>query len=87
METPVKDVAARRRARQLCKLNRYYHPPVVISSKAKNVCLIGNPPFWTTPSGKTIVHHPSSYGWRTLYHPSTRRVVVPVRWAKRHGLL
>lgn len=36
--------------------------------------------YWTTPSGKTEVRHPSAYGWPTLYHASTRRVVVGADW-------
>ncbi len=45
------------------------------------------PPGWagesyyhTTPSGLTIVRHPSAYGWPTLYHASTLRVEVGVDW-------
>ena len=41
---------------------------------------IGQSYYWTTPSGKTIVRHPSAYGWTTLYHPSTRRVIVGEQW-------
>ena len=35
--------------------------------------------YHTTPSGKTIVHHPGSYKWRTVYHCSTRAVEIPAR--------
>jgi len=42
---------------------------------------VGQSYYWTTPSGKTIVNHPSAYGWPTLYHASTRRVVVGELWA------
>ena len=42
---------------------------------------VGRSYYWTTPSGKTIVNHPSAYGWPTLYHASTRRVVVGELWA------
>lgn len=36
--------------------------------------------YWTTPSGKTRVHHPNAYGWRTRYWPSTLRIVVGRGW-------
>lgn len=36
--------------------------------------------YWTTPSGKTIVRHPSAYKWPTLYHASTREIIVGRGW-------
>lgn len=42
---------------------------------------VGQSYYWTTPSGKTIVNHPSAYGWPTVYHASTRRVIVGEQWA------
>ena len=42
--------------------------------------LAGQGFYWTTPSGKTVVHHPNAYGWPTLYHGSTRRVEVGLEW-------
>jgi hypothetical protein len=41
---------------------------------------VGQSYYWTTPSGRTIVHHPQAYGYRTLYHASTRRVIVGEQW-------
>ncbi len=41
---------------------------------------VGQSYYWTTPSGKTIVHHPSAYRWPTWYHASTRRVIVGSDW-------
>ena len=41
---------------------------------------VGQSYYWTTPSGKTIVHHPNAYRWPTWYHPSTRRVIVGEQW-------
>jgi hypothetical protein len=41
---------------------------------------VGESYYWTTPSGKTIVQHPSAYRWPTWYHASTRRVVVGEQW-------
>jgi len=45
----------------------------------------GDSYYWTTPSGKTIVHHHSAYGWPTWYHASTRRVEVGATWLVREG--
>lgn len=42
--------------------------------------LAGRSYYWTTPSGKTEVHHPMAYRWPTWYHASTRRVVVGEQW-------
>lgn len=42
--------------------------------------LLGHDYYWTTPSGKTIVHYPNAYRWPTVYHCSTRRVVVGEKW-------
>jgi len=42
--------------------------------------VVGRSYYWTTPSGKTEVRYPNAYGWRTLYHASTRRVEVGVEW-------
>lgn len=61
----------------LNKNNRY---PVVIIEGNSPPEIKGKKPYWTTPSGKTIVHHPSAYGWKTLYHKSTRRVEVGEEW-------
>ena len=51
---------------------------VVDGDAAPRVC--GESYYWTTPSGKTRVHHPNAYGWRTLYWPSTLRVDVGRDW-------
>lgn len=42
--------------------------------------LVGESYYWTTPSGKTVVRYPGAYRWRTVYHASTRRVVVGRNW-------
>jgi hypothetical protein len=52
--------------------------------------LTGESAYYTTPSGKTIVLSPRSYGYRTVYHVSTRRVVVGETWlanALRSGIV
>lgn len=53
--------------------------PVVITGSGK--CEYkGEAGYHTTPSGKTIVSHPSAYGYRTVYHKSTERLEVGTRW-------
>lgn len=49
--------------------------------------LVGKSYFWTTLSGKTIVNHPNAYGWPTLYHASTLRIVVGKGWLIEKGLI
>jgi len=46
--------------------------------------LEGEPGYFTTPSGKTVVRHPSAYKWRTVYHLSTYRIEVGATWVRRH---
>lgn len=46
---------------------------------------LGRGYYHTTLSGKTIVHHPNAYGWPTLYHPSTRRIVVGELWVRENA--
>lgn len=46
--------------------------------------MAGSGPYHTTLSGKTVVHHPNAYKWRTLYHPSTLRIEVGAEWVRRH---
>lgn len=40
--------------------------------------------YYTTPSGNTIINHPSSYGWPMCYHPSTLKIVVGNGWINNH---
>lgn len=40
----------------------------------------GSSYFFTTLSGKTIISHPSSYGWAMKYHHSTRHIKVGKNW-------
>lgn len=37
----------------------------------------------TTPAGKTV-HHPSAYGYRTIYHCAVREIHVGKAWLKRN---
>jgi hypothetical protein len=46
--------------------------------------LVGNPGYHTTPSGKTIVVHPGAYGWRMVYHCSTKHVEVGGNWIRKN---
>jgi hypothetical protein len=43
---------------------------------------VGRYGYHTTPSGNTIVRHPHAYGWRTVYHCSSRRVEVGEDWLR-----
>jgi hypothetical protein len=52
---------------------------VVVKGNAEPT-ILGKSYYWTTPSGKTIVHHPNAYGWPTWYHGSTLRVEVGEEW-------
>lgn len=59
-----------------------YQYPVVVVYGDSPPRWEGKKPYHTTLSGKTIVRHPNAYGWRTLYWPSTRRVVVGHAWLR-----
>lgn len=54
--------------------------PIVVVAGDSPPRLEGRSYYWTTPSGRTVVRHPNAYGYRTLYHPSTRRIVVGSDW-------
>lgn len=54
--------------------------PIRIVAGGKQPTVEGEPSYHTTPSGKTIVHYPSAYKWKTIYHPSTQRVEVGFNW-------
>ena len=68
-------------ARRAAGLSPYDSRPVfVIPEGYLSPRELGESYYHTTPSGKTIVHYPNAYGWPTLYHGSTRRVVVGEKW-------
>lgn len=79
--------AQRTAARLAAGLNRgnNSYPVIVIPGGALAPRLLGNDYYWTTLSGKTRVYHPNAYGWPTLYHGSTRRVVVGEKWLAEHA--
>jgi hypothetical protein len=79
-------VAARRAARDAAGLPRCDRRPVCVIPGASAPTCEGAGYYFTTPSGKTVVHHPNAYGYRTLYHCSTRRVEVGARWLAVRGL-
>lgn len=77
------ETTARQRtiARRAAGLSRYdSRPVIVVEGGHLPPKQVGHSYYHTTPSGKTIVHSPGAYGWRTVYHPSTRRVVVGSLW-------
>lgn len=41
---------------------------------------VGHSYYFTTPSGKTRINYPSSYGWPMKYHHSTLKIVVGKDW-------
>ena len=59
--------------------DRANHPVVVVGGNYKPR-MAGGSYYWTTPSGKTIVRCPNSYGWPISYHPSTLHIVVGRAW-------
>jgi hypothetical protein len=61
--------------------------PIVITGDDKSPAIAGESYYWTTPSGKTIVRYPNAYGYRTLYHASTRRIEVGRDWLFARGLV
>lgn len=72
--TKFSTLRARRAARAVARAPRHY--PVVLVDGAAPPVARGRSFYFTTPSGRTIVHHPNAYGWRTRYWPSTHRVEV-----------
>lgn len=71
----------RTRCRIVAGLNNYDRwTPVEIVDGAHGPEETGESYHWTTLSGKTVVHHPSAYGWPTWYHPSTRSIQVGEQW-------
>lgn len=57
--------------------------PIVVVEGSQAPAEGGESYYWTTPSGRTIVRYPNAYGYRTLYHASTRRVEVGAAWLAR----
>lgn len=60
--------------------------PVIVERGSHAPKEIGRGYYHTNKSGD-IVHYPNAYGYRTVYHASTRRVVVGHRWLARRGLI
>jgi hypothetical protein len=67
-------------ARDVAGCNAHDSVPVVVVPGNSSPRVAGRSYHWTTLSGKTEVRHPNAYGWPTLYHASTRRVVVGASW-------
>lgn len=78
-------IQAKRICRYVARADSNQRIEIIDGSDAP--ALVGRSYYWTTPSGKTIVHHPSAYGWPTWYHASTRRVTVGRDWLIARGLL
>jgi hypothetical protein len=73
---------ARKLVREIAGAHRSMPVDVVDGSSSPEVT--GESYYWTTPSGKTRVHHPNAYGWRTLYWASTLSVEVGRDWIAEH---
>jgi len=69
---------AERCLRSRCRKEAHAHgsmPVRAIEGSAAPV-IAGEAAYHTTMSGRTVVRCPNSYGWRTWYHASTKRVEV-----------
>lgn len=71
-------LAARRLARQAA--GAHASCPVDITAGNAAPKMTGQSYYWTTPSGKTRIRHPSSYRWPMWYHHSTIAVQVGIEW-------
>jgi hypothetical protein len=76
----VTDAQDRRRARAYADAPRHWPVDVVDGSAPPR--RRGSPGHWTTPTGRPV-YHPSSYGYRTVYHVTTERVEVGAHWFRR----
>jgi hypothetical protein len=59
----------------------YGKAPICYVEGNQSPTLTGESYYWTTPSGRTRIEHPNSYGWPMRYHHSTRRISVGRDWA------
>lgn len=74
----------KRLCRLLCRTHNGMRVEIVRGDTAPQLC--GSRGYWTTLSGRTIVSHPSAYGWPTRYHCSTEVIRVGERWLQRRGV-
>lgn len=75
----ISDKRTRSIVRKLAKQTGTCYPVYIVEGN-KSPQLEGCGYYYTTVSGKTIVRHPRAYGYRTKYHPSTKRIEVGVDW-------
>jgi len=80
-------LSQRRAARAHCGRRAYASIPVEVIAGGAPPAVQGEGYYWTTPSGKTIVHYPSAYRWPKWYHRSTLRVVVGEQWIAQHATM
>ena len=73
--------------RRYCGAGKHDTAPFiqVIVGSYQSPKLTGDHPYFTTPSGKTIINYPNAYNWPKSYHPSTRRIEVGLEWLKVYG--
>lgn len=72
----------RTRARRRLGIRHNCTPVAALPGSYRPPTRLGEPGYWTTPSGKTIVRHPNAYGWPTVYHCSSERIVVGEYWLR-----
>jgi hypothetical protein len=61
------------------------HPVTILPESDQSPRRIGEGFYFTTPSGKTIINHPSAYHWPKSYHGSTLAIEVGHGWLDAWG--
>lgn len=74
------------RVRDALRCSRKDRYPVRVVAGGQPPAFTGESYYWTTPSGKTRINHPSAYRWPKLYHSSTLRIEVGVLWLKANDI-
>lgn len=62
------------------------YPIRIVDGSAAAPELVGRSYYHTTPGGK-LVRYPNAYGYRTIYHASTRAITVGRDWLFARGLI
>jgi hypothetical protein len=70
-------------ARLVCREGMTNRSVTIIPNSNQDPQTIGEGFYYTTPSVKTRINHPSSYGWKMWYHHSTLQLTVGDKWINR----
>lgn len=70
----------RNKIRDYLGLERNNRYPINLTEGNNPPEIQGEGYYWTTLSGKTIVHYPNAYKWPTRYHNSTLHITVGKDW-------